>query len=100
MKELKPCPFCGKEIQPMIVRGVLYANVLVCVACCAMVRLPLGGSADVIWNNRPREDELKKRIDKLEKENSRLRIIANDRRPADLRRLAILIRNSQRRKRI
>ena len=56
MNELKPCPFCGEIPQFLKPSGT--------VSCgkCLIAILP------EIWNTRPREEELEKRIAELERE--------------------------------
>ena len=54
MNTLKPCPFCGKEPQEITLNGEPK------VVCRCLVREPN------IWNPRPIEDALNKRIAELE----------------------------------
>ena len=53
MNTLKPCPFCGKEPQEITLNGEPK------VVCRCLVREPN------IWNPRPIEDALNKRIAEL-----------------------------------
>ena len=70
--QLKPCPFCGSEpITPAIPIGVIDDDIPV--ECsnyeCDASLMTFNKS---IWNTRPIEDALRKRVEKLENEKAEL----------------------------
>jgi hypothetical protein len=68
-EELRPCPFCGKEPQEITLNGEPK------VVCRCLVREPN------IWNTRPIEDELRKRIAELEAEEIHVEWMNEDKLP-------------------
>ena len=78
---LKPCPFCGTTDAYLDDNGTMEWRVLHCGECGATsearhireydeeVQYQILGE---VWNTRPIEDELTKRIDELKAENKRL----------------------------
>ena len=70
-KELKSCPFCGGEAKCIEYYGLYH---VVCCDCYTTGRdCPSIETACKAWNSRPIENELHKKIEKLEAENTRLR---------------------------
>ena len=76
MSELKPCPFCGAEVQDDE-RGEKYPRkspmggwIIHCECCGASLsQFRKSGKGEISWNTRPIEDELRKRIAELEEAN-------------------------------
>ena len=79
MSELKPCPFCGAEVQDDE-RGEKYPRkspmggwIIHCECCGASLsQFRKSGKGEISWNTRPIEDALTARIAELEEENNRL----------------------------
>jgi len=79
MSELKPCPFCGSEVQGDE-RGEKYPKkspmggwIIHCECCGASLsQFRKSGKDEISWNTRPIEDALNKRIAELEAENDQL----------------------------
>ena len=70
-EELKRCPFCGGEAKCIEYYGLYH---VVCCDCYTTGRdCPSIETACKAWNSRPIENELHKKIEKLERENKRLR---------------------------
>ena len=70
-EELKRCPFCGGEAKCIEYYGLYH---VVCCDCYTTGRdCPSIETACKAWNSRPIENELHKKIEKLEAENTRLR---------------------------
>ena len=70
-ENLKRCPFCGGEAKCIEYYGVYH---VVCCDCYTTGRdCPSIETACKAWNSRPIENELHKKIEKLEAENTRLR---------------------------
>ena len=70
-EELKRCPFCGGEAKCIEYYGLYH---VVCYDCYTTGRdCPSIETACKAWNSRPIENELHKKIEKLEAENTRLR---------------------------
>ena len=70
-EELKRCPFCGGEAKCIEYYGLYH---VVCCDCYTTGRdCPSIETACKAWNSRPIENELHKKIEKLESENKRLR---------------------------
>ena len=70
-ENLKRCPFCGGEAKCIEYYGLYH---VVCCYCYTTGRdCPSIETACKAWNNRPIEDELHGKIEKLEAENARLR---------------------------
>ena len=75
MSELKPCPFCGSEVQDDE-RGEKYPKkspmggwIIHCECCGASLsQFRKSGKDEISWNTRPIEDELRLRIAELEAE--------------------------------
>ena len=73
MSELKPCPFCGAEVQDDE-RGEKYPRkspmggwIIHCECCGASLsQFRKSGKGEISWNNRPIEDALNARIAELE----------------------------------
>ena len=71
-QELKPCPFCGSEVQDDE-RGEKYPKkspmggwIIHCECCGASLsQFRKSGKDEISWNTRPIEDELNKRIAEL-----------------------------------
>ena len=63
MSELKPCPFCGNTNLHHTETSIFHA--VWCKDCGAMVDID-DGDAIKLWNTRPLEDALQKRIAELE----------------------------------
>lgn len=73
MTELKPCPFCGKQVEMDIVPGADIGNDEYYVGCGCLSNEPgcygLESDGDTeesvadSWNSRPLEDALKERLD-------------------------------------
>ena len=70
-EELKPCPFCGGEAKCIEFYGLYH--VICCNCHIAGKDCSTRESAVSAWNSRPIENELHKKIEKLEAENTRLR---------------------------
>jgi len=87
MSELKPCPFCGSEVQDDE-RGEKYPKkspmggwIIHCECCGASLsQFRKSGKDEISWNTRPIEDVLNKRIAELN-EALRIRLVANDELP-------------------
>ena len=70
-EELKRCPFCGGEAKCIEYYGLYH---VVCCDCYTTGRdCPSIETACKALNSRPIENELHKKIEKLEAENTRLR---------------------------
>ena len=70
-ENLKRCPFCGGEAKCIEYYGLYH---VVCCDCYTTGRdCPSIETACKAWNSRPIENELHKKIEKLEMENKRLR---------------------------
>ena len=70
-ENLKRCPFCGGEAKCIEYYGLYH---VVCCDCYTTGRdCPSIETACKAWNSRPIENELHKKIEKLESENKRLR---------------------------
>lgn len=75
MSKLKPCPFCGAEVQDDE-RGEKYPRkspmggwIIHCECCGASLsQFRKSGKGEISWNTRPIEDALNKRIAELEAE--------------------------------
>ena len=73
MSELKPCPFCGSEVQDDE-RGEKYPKkspmggwIIHCECCGASLsQFRKSGKDEISWNTRPIEDALRARIAELE----------------------------------
>ena len=73
MSELKPCPFCGSEVQDDE-RGEKYPRkspmggwIIHCECCGASLsQFRKSGKGEISWNTRPIEDALQARIAELE----------------------------------
>lgn len=77
-KNLKPCPFCGKKasIQDCSYSGKIPAWCVVCdnPKCFAYTEaFKTKKEAVERWNNRPAEEELRKKIEQLEVERNHFR---------------------------
>ncbi len=70
-EELKPCPFCGSTNLYHTETSIFHA--VWCKDCGAMVDID-DGDAIKLWNTRPLEDALQKRIAELEAELNFLRL--------------------------
>ena len=78
-EELRPCPFCGAEVQDDE-RGEKYPRkspmggwIIHCECCGASLsQFRKSGKGEISWNTRPIEDALNARIAELEAENDRL----------------------------
>ena len=73
MSELKPCPFCGTQLDPQEKRAVwdseqFYEHPKVEGCHLSGLMFP-----EKFWNTRPIEDELQARIDELEDTIDRIR---------------------------
>ena len=76
MSELKPCPFCGSEVQDDE-RGEKYPKkspmggwIIHCECCGASLsQFRKSGKDEISWNTRPIEDALTTRIAELEADN-------------------------------
>ena len=74
MSELKPCPFCGSEVQDDPHTGEKYPRkspmggwIIHCECCGASLsQFRKSGKGEISWNTRPIEDALNKRIAELE----------------------------------
>jgi len=85
MSELKPCPFCGSEVQDDE-RGEKYPKkspmggwIIHCECCGASLsQFRKSGKDEISWNTRPIEDVLNKRIAELEKDNDEFRQLIHD----------------------
>ena len=72
---LKRCPFCGSEAE---FNSDEFGEGVCCKSCSATMRNGVYGEcgrklASADWNARPIENELNEKIEKLERENKRLR---------------------------
>ena len=73
-KELRPCPFCGSEVQDDPHTGENYPRkspmggwIIHCECCGASLsQFRKSGKGEISWNTRPIEDDLRKRIAELE----------------------------------
>ena len=73
MSELKPCPFCGSEVQDDPHTGEKYPRkspmggwIIHCECCGASLsQFRKSGKGEISWNTRPIEDALNKRIAEL-----------------------------------
>ena len=75
-EELKHCPFCGGEAKCIEYHGLYH---VVCCDCYTTGRdCPSIETACKAWNARPIENELHEKIEKLERENARLREALNE----------------------
>ena len=73
--KLKPCPFCGSEAE---FNSDEFGEGVCCKSCGATMYNGVYGEegrklASADWNSRPIENELNEKIEKLERENTRLR---------------------------
>lgn len=74
-ENLKRCPFCGSEAE---FNSDEFGEGVCCKSCCATMHNGVYGEegrklASADWNARPIENELNEKIEKLERENKRLR---------------------------
>ena len=74
-ENLKSCPFCGSEAE---INSDEFGEGVCCTSCGASLSNGVYGEegrklASADWNARPIEDELHGKIEKLERENKRLR---------------------------
>ena len=74
-ENLKRCPFCGSESE---FNSDEFGEGVCCKSCGATIHNGVYGEygrklASADWNARPIENELHKKIEKLERENKRLR---------------------------
>lgn len=74
-ENLKSCPFCGSEAE---FNSDEFGECVCCKSCSATVHNGVYGEegrklASADWNSRPIENELAEKIEKLERENARLR---------------------------
>ena len=74
-ENLKRCPFCGSEAE---FNSDEFGECVCCKSCGATMRNGVYGEcgrklASADWNARPIENELNEKIEKLERENKRLR---------------------------
>lgn len=74
-ENLKRCPFCGSEAE---FNSDEFGEGVCCKSCCATIHNGVYGEygrklASADWNARPIENELTGKIEKLERENERLR---------------------------
>lgn len=69
MTELKPCSFCGGKASFIPDMDLVHVR---CTQCRLTIGIYTPERATEIWNNRPIEDALQKRVEKLEKENKLL----------------------------
>ena len=74
-ENLKRCPFCGSEAE---FNSDEFGEGVCCKSCGATIHNGVYGEegrklASADWNARPIENELHKKIEKLERENKRLR---------------------------
>ena len=85
MINLKPCPFCGAEVQDDE-RGEKYPRkspmggwIIHCECCGASLsQFRKSGKGEISWNTRPIEDALQSRIAELEKDLSNKEIEYTD----------------------
>ena len=90
MSELKPCPFCGAEVQDDE-RGEKYPRkspmggwIIHCECCGASLsQFRKSGKGEISWNTRPIEDALRLRIAELEAEIERLTVHSDTERQDD-----------------
>jgi len=81
-KELRPCPFCGSEVQDDPHTGENYPRkspmggwIIHCECCGASLsQFRKSGKGEISWNTRPIEDDLRKRIAELEAESERFTV--------------------------
>ena len=86
MINLKPCPFCGSEVQDDPHTGEKYPRkspmggwIIHCECCGASLsQFRKSGKGEISWNTRPIEDELQSRIAELEKDLSNKEIEYTD----------------------
>lgn len=74
-EKLKRCPFCGSEAE---FNSDEFSEGVCCKSCGATIHNGVYGEegrkfASADWNSRPIENELNEKIEKLERENKRLR---------------------------
>ena len=74
-ENLKSCPFCGSESE---FNSDEFGECVCCKSCGATIHNGVYGEegrklASADWNARPIENELNEKIEKLERENKRLR---------------------------
>lgn len=74
-ENLKRCPFCGSEAE---FNSDEFGEGVCCKSCGATIHNGVYGEegrklASADWNDRPIENELNEKIEKLETENARLR---------------------------
>ena len=74
-ENLKRCPFCGSEAE---FNSDEFGEGVCCKSCGATIHNGVYGEygrklASADWNERPIENELNEKIEKLEAENARLR---------------------------
>ena len=74
-ENLKSCPFCGSEAE---FNSDEFGEGVCCKSCGATMNNGVYGEegrklASADWNSRPIENELNEKIEKLERENKRLR---------------------------
>ena len=86
MINLKPCPFCGSEVQDDPHTGEKYPRkspmggwIIHCECCGASLsQFRKSGKGEISWNTRPIEDVLTARIAELEAENKGYRMLIQD----------------------
>ena len=86
MINLKPCPFCGSEVQDDPHTGEKYPRkspmggwIIHCECCGASLsQFRKSGKGEISWNTRPIEDALQSRIAELEKDLSNKEIEYTD----------------------
>ena len=70
MDELRKCPFCGEEVAIVEASGTAWAgregDYIVCDKRCERVWMEASEKTIALWNTRPIEDALKKRLDEQE----------------------------------
>ena len=88
-KEIRPCPFCGSEVQDDPHTGENYPRkspmggwIIHCECCGASLsQFRKSGKGEISWNTRPIEDDLRNRIAELEE--AQRWIPVSDRLPED-----------------